>query len=126
MAGGAVAVDASGSVEERVADAAQQALEAWNKRGLDGMVPIGDGEMPADLAANILSLEFLIHAWDLAVATGQEVVVSDEVTTYVLDLAEQVITPQSRERGAFADEIEVGPDAHVLDRLIAYSGRAAA
>lgn len=126
MAGASVAIAASGSVEERVADAAQQALEAWNKRGLDGMVPVGDGEMPADVAANILSLEFLIHAWDLAVATGQDVVVSDEVTAYVLELAEQVITPQTRERGAFADEVEVGPDAHVLDRLIAYSGRAAA
>ena len=81
--------------------------------------------MPADLAANILSLEFLIHAWDVAVATGRQVVVSDEVTGYVLELAEQVITPQAREGGSFAPAVEVGPDAHLLDRLIAYSGRAA-
>jgi len=125
MADGVVEVADEGPVESRVADAAQQALEAWNRRGLEGTVKVGPNEMPADIAANILSLEFLIHAWDVAVATGRQVVVSDEVTGYVLELAEQVITPQAREGGAFAPEVEVGPDAHLLDRLIAYSGRAA-
>jgi uncharacterized protein (TIGR03086 family) len=123
MAGGTVEVDATGAPEVRVADAAQQALEAWNRRGLEGSVTVGPNEMPADLAANILSLEFLIHAWDLAEATGQKVAVSEQVTEYVLQLAERVITPQAREGGAFAPAVEVGPDAHVLERLIAYSGR---
>lgn len=126
MVGAVVEVDDATSPETRVADAAQQTLEAWNRRGLDGTVKVGPDEMPADLAANILSLEFLIHAWDFAEATGQQVVVSDEVTGYVLEMAQQVITPQTREGGSFAPAVEVGPDAHLLDRLIAYSGRAAA
>jgi len=115
----------SGTVEGRVAFVAQQALEAWNKRGLEGTVKFGEGDMPAGLAANILSLEFLIHAWDFAAATGQKVAVSDEVTHYVLELAQQVISPQSRDGGSFAAAIEVGPDAHILERLIAFSGRVA-
>ena len=85
---------------------------------------LGDSDMPAGGAASILSLELLIHAWDFAVATGQQVDVSDQVAHYVLDLARQVIQPQGRQDGAFAAAIEVGPDADILDRLIAFSGRA--
>ena len=82
--------------------------------------------MPAVLAASILSIELLVHAWDFAVATGQEVKVSDEVSRYVLDLAQNVISPQARQGGLFADAVEVGPDVDILDRLIAFSGRTAA
>lgn len=125
MAGATVAPEQSGGVEARVATVAQQVLEAWYRRGLEGTVKFGEREMPAALAANILSVEFLVHAWDFAVATGQKVVVSDEVAAYVLELARQVI-PEPRAGGDFAEAIDVAPDAHVLERLIAYSGRAAA
>lgn len=135
MAGADVAPSSSGSaesgtveagtVESHVAFVAPQALEAWNKRGLEGTVKFGEGDMPAALAANIFSLEFLIHAWDFAAATGQKVTVSDVVTHYVLELAQQVISPQSRDGGSFAAAIDVGPDAHILERLIAFSGRVA-
>lgn len=125
MAGADVAAASSGTVESRVAFVAQQALEAWSKHGLEGTVKFGDTDMPAALAANIFSLEFLIHAWDFADATGQKVTVSDEVTHYVLEMAHQVISPQSRDGGPFAAAVEVGPDAHILERLIAFSGRVA-
>jgi uncharacterized protein (TIGR03086 family) len=124
MAGAVVVPAESGSVESRVTVAAQQALEAWNRRGLEGTVKLGDSGMPAGVAAGILSLELLIHAWDFAVATGQQVNVSDQLAQYVLGLARQVIQPQGREGGAFAAAIEVGPEADILDQLIAFSGRA--
>ena len=82
--------------------------------------------MPAVLAASIVSLELLVHGWDFAVATGQQVTVSDEVSRYVLDLAYEVISPQARQRGSLAGAVEVGPDADILERLIAFSGRTAA
>jgi uncharacterized protein (TIGR03086 family) len=126
MAGGAVTTAETGTVESRVAFAAQQALEAWDKRGLEGTVKLGRQDMPATLAAGILSIELLVHGWDFAMATGRQVVVSDKVSLFVLDLAHQVISPQAREGGSFADAIEVGPDVDLLDRLIAFSGRTAA
>lgn len=126
MAGGDVTSADSGTLESRVAFVAQQAIEAWHQRGLEGTVKLGDRDMPAALAASILSLELLIHAWDFAVATRQQVTVSDEVTSYVLELAKQVISPQQRAGGSFAAEVAVGPDAHILERLIAFSGRVAA
>lgn len=123
--GAEIAVPDSGDVEARVAGAAQQTLEAWHKHGLDGTVAFGPNEVPASFAASILSLEFLVHAWDFAIATGQKVAVSDEVAAYALHLAEQVISPDGRARGAFAAAIEVTADAAVFDRLIAFTGRAA-
>jgi uncharacterized protein (TIGR03086 family) len=126
MAGRVVKPAETGTVESRVAFAAQQTLEAWHRRGLEGTVKGAERDLPAGVAASILSLELLIHAWDFAVATGQHVTVSDEVSHYVLGLAQQVISPQARQGGSFADAVEVGPDVDVLNRLVAFTGRAAA
>lgn len=41
------------------------------------------------------------------------------------DVARTVITPEVRGGGGFADPVEAAPDAPVLDRLIAFTGRAA-
>jgi uncharacterized protein (TIGR03086 family) len=124
-AAGADAGPAAGTtLEARLAAAAQSTLEAWRARGLDGEVKVGPHEMPAGAALGILSIEFGVHAWDFAQATGQQVVVSDEVVQYVLGVADQIITPQVRVGGSFADPVEAGPDAGILDRLIAFTGRA--
>jgi uncharacterized protein (TIGR03086 family) len=113
----------TGPLEARVATAAQATLEAWHVRGLDGEVKVGPHEMPAGAALGILSIEFLVHAWDFAQATGQQVVVSDEVAQHVLGVARQIITPEARAGGSFADPTEAGPDAGLLGRLIAFTGR---
>ncbi len=115
---------APATIESRVADAAQAALEAWDARGVDGMVNVAGNEIPATVAAGILSIEFLVHAWDFAQATGQQLEVSAAVSQHVLDAAQQIITPEGRRGGDFADPIQTGPDASVLDRLIAFTGRA--
>jgi uncharacterized protein (TIGR03086 family) len=115
--------DQKAPLESQVADAAQAALEAWLRRGLEGTVELGPQEVPAALPVNILSLEFLVHAWDFARATGRDVVVSEPVADYALQLAGKVITPESRGFAGFADSVETAADAAVLDRLIAFTGR---
>jgi uncharacterized protein (TIGR03086 family) len=123
MVGAQVVNPEEGSLENRVAVMADQAITAWRARGLEGVVPgPGGGDFPAALAVNILSLEFLLHAWDFAQASGQKLAVSDELATYVLGLAQQVV-PGARAGGAFAEEISVAPDASPMERLVAYSGR---
>jgi uncharacterized protein (TIGR03086 family) len=123
-AAGAEAAQAEETIlEARVAAAAQSMLEAWNARGLDGEVKVGPHEMPAGAALGIGSIEFLVHAWDFAQATGQRVVVSDELTQHVLGVARQIISPQVRAGGSFADPVQAGPDAGILDRLVAFTGR---
>ncbi len=123
MAGAQIVDPEEGSLENRIAVMADQAIVAWRARGLEGMVPgPGGQDFPAALAINILSLEFLLHAWDLAQASGQELHVSDGLASYVLGLAEQVI-PGGRPGGAFADEVEAAAGASPLERLVAFSGR---
>ena len=112
------------ALEARVADVAQPALEAWRARGLDGTVKLGPNEVPAALALSILSIELLVHAWDFAQATGQEVSVSAELAEHVLQVARKAITPEVRRNNGFAAAIPAGPDAGALDRLIAFTGRA--
>jgi len=113
------------SLEARVAAAAQTTLEAWHRRGLDGQVKIGANEMPAGSALGIASIEFLVHAWDFAQVSGQRIAVSNELSQYVLDIAHQIISPEVRAGGSFADPVEPGPDAGLLGRLIAFTGRSA-
>jgi uncharacterized protein (TIGR03086 family) len=115
--------DQGAPLETQVADAAQAALEAWRRRGLEGTVELGPQDVPAALPVNVLSLEFLVHAWDFARATGRDVVVSEPVADYALQLAGKVITPEARGFAGFAEAVDTGPDARVLDRLIAFTGR---
>jgi uncharacterized protein (TIGR03086 family) len=112
------------SVERQIILAARPALDAWRTRGLDGTVQLGSNEMAARVMPGILSLEFLVHAWDYAQATGQKVQPSEEVAGFVLGLARQIITPQGRTDVGFDDPVDVPDTAPVFDRLIAFTGRA--
>ena len=66
-----------------------------------------------------------MHAWDVAQASGQTIVVSDALSSYVLERARELISPQIRDGENFAAEVATGPDAGNLERLIAFTGRAA-
>ena len=79
--------------------------------------------MPATLAADILAIELLVHAWDVATATSTELTTSPALAEYVLDLGRELISPQLRGSGRFDPEIGVEPDAGGLDRLVAFTGR---
>lgn len=111
------------TLEAQVADAAQIALEAWDGRGSEGTVTIGDSDLPAVVPLGILSIELLVHAWDFAQATGQQIAVPDSVTAYVLEAAHKIITPEGRRQVGFDPELPADPDAGVLERLIAFTGR---
>jgi uncharacterized protein (TIGR03086 family) len=115
--------DRTDSVERQVVMAGRPALDAWKRRGLDGTVPFGSGEAPARMMAGILSLEFLVHAWDYAAAVGREVNPPDSLTDYVMGLAKTIITPEGRSRAGFDDPIELPDEAGSLERLLAYTGR---
>ena len=122
VAGERVDSPAAAALDRRVAAAAEAALAAWRGRGLDGSVAVGRSVLPARLAVEIIPLELLVHGWDIAHATGQRIEVTAEVADYVLDRARQLITEDKRGR-SFAAEVPAGPDATVLDRLIAFTGR---
>lgn len=109
--------------EPRVAASAQRTLEAWRARGTDGLVALGGGDVPAEMAATLLSIELLVHAWDLARACSWDLDVSEELAGYVLGLARDLITPEIRGHDRFAEALEPPPGAKSIDQLVAFTGR---
>jgi uncharacterized protein (TIGR03086 family) len=118
--------DRDAPLEVRVADLGQQVLEGWRRRGLEGEVNLGPGPFPAEKACGILSMEFLVHAWDFARATGRIVPPNDGLSTYVLGLAHGLIRPSFRGAGqGFGEELPAGDAASPMEKLLAFTGRKA-
>jgi uncharacterized protein (TIGR03086 family) len=123
MAGATVVNPEEGTLENRVSVMTAQVIDAWRTVDLTGTVPgPGGAELPASFAASILPLELLLHGWDLAQGSGQQLHVSDELVAYVRSLAETVV-PAVRGGGSFADEVPPGEGASAVDRLAAFTGR---
>lgn len=121
---GVAAVEPSSAAPEvRIAELSQRTLEAFAARGLEGTLDMGFAEVPATIMANILSIEFLVHAWDFSAAAGRTLEVDPKLSGYVLELARETISPQVRQNGSFADETVVEESAGSLERLIAFTGR---
>lgn len=112
------------SAEDYIARAVEPTLAAWRARGTEGMVPFGEGEAPAEMLAGILSLEFLVHAWDFAQATSQEFSAPSGLVAYVQQIAESTIRPEYRGEGK-GFQAETAPSTtDPLTVLAAFTGRA--
>ena len=125
LAGHPFEASTAGTPEDRVADAGLRSIEAWRQRGLVGTVTAPWGDLPAANGAAIVSVELLVHAWDFATAAGVDLAVDDKLASHVLDTLHDLIEPSMRDGEMFAAEVSVGSDASTLDRLVAFSGRAA-
>lgn len=105
--------------------AAAASLEAgWREHGLDEPARVMGPERPGEMVFNTTVMEYLVHGWDLAVATGQRVPFSEEESADVLARAEVTLHPQYRGAGMpFGDIVEVDADASATARLAAFLGR---
>jgi uncharacterized protein (TIGR03086 family) len=122
MAGAEVTRPETGGLESKVSEMADQAISAWRVRGTDGAVPLPDGsDFSAYAAASLLSVELLLHGWDLAEGSGRRLVVSDPLVSYVREIAEPLVAG-GRGR-SFGHEVDPRPDGDALERLAAYAGR---
>lgn len=101
---------------------AEAAIAAWRTRRTAGEVAVGRTITPAHLAAEIVTLELVVHAWDLARAVGADLHVDPEMCEHCRRNAEQLITPDKRGR-AFALPVPVATEASAMDRLVAFTGR---
>ena len=113
--------------EVRSFDAAVRGLlEAVQSDGaLDRTINTPGGTMPGHVFARLVALDGLVHGWDLASSTGQLWELPEDLVKEVDSFARQAITPDMRDGDAWAAEQDVNPDATSMQRLIAFSGRAA-
>ena len=122
MAGATVTNPEQGGLENKVSVMTAQAVDAWRAVDLDSTVSgPGGQDMPASLAAGLLPFELLLHGWDLAQASGQELHISDELVAYVRSLGEPMM-PSARGR-AFGPEVTAPDDASPMEKLAAFAGR---
>ncbi|MGQ0842165.1 TIGR03086 family metal-binding protein [Actinokineospora sp.] len=100
-----------------------RAVEAWGLPGAwDGETTMAGDMTPAGTIGLMLLGELVVHGWDLAIATGQDFPVDDDVAEAALRGTEQW-AEQAREYGVFGAEIAAPADATPLHKVLAMSGR---
>jgi uncharacterized protein (TIGR03086 family) len=81
------------------------------------------GEVPGEMALSVIVADQVVHAWDLAQATGQDPQVDDELASFALQTWQMVVPAEGRTGDGFAAAVAVPDDTSALDRVVAYTGR---
>jgi uncharacterized protein (TIGR03086 family) len=101
---------------------------AWAAIGRDAAhsgtvpTPLPQGEMAPAAAAGAAALDAAIHAWDIAMATGQGSPLTPELARALTPVAQSIVEPL-RQYGAYADALEPSPGADDVAVLLSYLGR---
>ena len=84
--------------------------------------PLPQGALPAATAAGAAALDAGVHAWDVAVATGQPSPLDDDLAAQLLPVARAIVEPL-RQYGAYAPALKPGEDDGAAAELLRYLGR---
>jgi uncharacterized protein (TIGR03086 family) len=98
-------------------------LRSWTDRGLDGLVNIGAGPMPAVVGLTVNVLDTGTHSWDIARATGQDANLPDALAATLLATAHGFVNDDIRRFAGFYPAVAVAENASLTDQLAAYMGR---
>ncbi len=87
------------------------------------IVQLPFGAVPGEVLARFLTVDGMVHTWDLARATGTPYDPPAALTSSVLASARELIGPELRDGDTFADEVVAPADASPLIQLVAFTGR---
>jgi uncharacterized protein (TIGR03086 family) len=105
------------------AELAAANVASWKAAGgLEGERTYPFGTFPAEMALVINVGEILIHAWDVAKATGQDATIDPEAAELLYGLYGNMPLDMYREYGAFGPEVQVPESAPIADRLLGLLG----
>jgi uncharacterized protein (TIGR03086 family) len=100
-----------------------KAVAAWAEpTAWEGVTGLAGGQMPAPLIGQMMIGELVVHGWDLARATGQQLTCSNDVAEIVYQGALE-FGEQGREYNIYAEPVPVPESAPLLDRALALTGR---
>jgi len=98
--------------------------DAWaTPDAFEGRTHLGDREMSAFIAGHITLFEILVHGWDLAMATGQQLELSSELAEASLATAQRLCSQPARDAGAFGVEVTAPSQSGPFERALALAGR---
>ncbi|MEV6215622.1 TIGR03086 family metal-binding protein [Nocardia sp. NPDC051833] len=127
-----------GSAAALVDAAVEQTAAAWSTVADDTATvptPLPHGDLPTPVAATLAALDAAVHAWDIAVATGQPSPLTADLATHLLTAARtfhpapgsgtdaEIVEPL-RQWGAYAPVV-VTTSTGPIDDLLHYLGRTA-
>ena len=122
--------DTDSEVDDALADVhrvlAQNAVKAWQTRGVDGAVTIAGNELPAAFALALHTVETVVHGWDLGRALDRGFHPADDLVDHVWSLLPLVVSDDARgaqEGAAYLPAVPVPHDAPLLDQVIGFTGR---
>jgi uncharacterized protein (TIGR03086 family) len=122
--GGALDGDLTGddpaATYRRSVQLARQAVETPGAMEATCHLSFGD-HSGADYASQLF-MDTLIHGWDIARATGQEIRIDPELVAPCLPIAEE-LTRRFRAAGVFGESLPVAADADPQTKLLALVGR---
>jgi uncharacterized protein (TIGR03086 family) len=107
--------------------AAQTLLMAWRDGAPGQTIQTPSGEVPVAGRLSQQIADLAVHAWDIAVATGQSTNLDPVLGRLSLEWARENLQPQFRgeegSRRPFGLEVSVPEDAPIYDRLAGFFGR---
>ena len=107
-----------------VTTAAKENVASWGRPGgFDGERSYPFGTFPAQGAAMINLGEVVVHNWDLARSTGQDLTIDPGLVAMVDGFCRSIPLDEFRAHGAFGPEVESTESASPTDRLMALLGR---
>ena len=105
--------------------ARQAAIDAWKDDSLlakEFVLPWAT--LPGAGIVEMYGLEATLHSWDLAVATGQEHLLDDDLAAALMPIASKMLPPEHRGGEIpFAEVVPAPAGARTADQLAAFTGR---
>jgi uncharacterized protein (TIGR03086 family) len=114
------------SPEAAVERAVTASANAWATVAPDARevaVPMPPNKMTAEIGAGACAIDALVHAWDIAVATGRPSPITPDLARRLLPVAHATVIEPLRQYGAFAQPVtdQAGDDDVAV--LLHYLGR---
>ncbi len=104
-------------------DSLAGAIEAFSAQGaMENIVHLSYGDFPGKSYAGDMSVDNLIHGWDIAVSTDQPDELPEELVQAVWNLIEPSLKG-IQESGMFGTPVKVAEDANLQTKLLGALGR---
>ena len=102
---------------------AKETVEALRAHGVEGTINLPFGNLPCDFAYALIADDVLVHGWDLATATGQQVSWDQELAQESLAFVRGGLSDPAVRGGEFATPVTCPETADPMTQLVAFLGR---